>query len=161
MNQKNPNPNYFEGVKDGDQVYLLGWGVATVIQASPSFKTFKIKVQEAGGLEQDVNYSGFVNYANHQTVFWREPKIIDLGRPTMQVDTLVMVWDGDGNTATIRHFSHFNNEGVLHAFCDGRSSSTSGGLTPKPWAEWKILSEDEIDTIRKVALIDLAHRINQ
>lgn len=56
--------------------------------------------------------------------------------PKLEVDTEVFVWDKDGHKVC-RHFSHFNGNGILHAFVDGRTSFTAFG-NASPWDNWKL-----------------------
>jgi hypothetical protein len=60
--------------------------------------------------------------------------------PDLEVDTKVFVWVID-TVRYKRHFSHFDKEGNIVCFDDGKTSWTTEGCVAS-WENWELIEED-------------------
>ena len=73
------------------------------------------------------------------TLFWNKVKPIippEKPLPKLEVDTPVLVWDGNKEDKLNRYFSHFKN-GKIHCFFGGCTSWSSNGDTVL-WDNWEL-----------------------
>ena len=136
-NRKVDKKPMFADIKVGDKVWDIrrGWGVVSmIIQQS----TYPIEVDFESG--HDIySRDGYYTLEDiNPSLFWDEIEVKAPPKPLpdLAVDTKVFVWDSLG-TKLCRHFSHFDDDGVLHVFVEGRTSFTGSGATSS-WSCWKI-----------------------
>lgn len=127
----------FEDVQVGDYVWdsRKGWGVVDELVHSSHFP---IRV-DFGHDYDSYTLDGFYSIDDvHPSLFWGEIelKAPPAPMPELEVDTEVVVWQDDGSKVR-RHFSHFSEDWVLHAFVGGQTSFTGGGKTTA-WDNWVI-----------------------
>ena len=127
----------FADVQVGDYVWdsRKGWGnVDEVVHSSH----FPIRV-DFGHDSDAYTLDGYYNIDDvHPSLFWDEIelKAPPAPMPELEVDAKVVVWQ-DGGSKTLRHFSHFSKDGVLHAFVDGKTSFTCVADTTA-WDNWML-----------------------
>ena len=131
------NSAMFEHAEVGDKVWDIrqGWGVVSKITPS---HTYPIDVEFE--YEDDTyTWDGYFTLDNvNPSLFWDEIKIEAPPKPLpdLQVDAKVFVWNNP-ESRLCRHFSHFDEDGVLHTFDHGRTSFSSIGSTDS-WSCWKL-----------------------
>ena len=129
----------FTDAKVGDRVWSLteGWGVVKARYAPHT--TYPLNVEFENGSNRSYTLWGLLLFTDlNPTLYWNEVKfeIPEKPLPNLEVDTKVMVWK-DRGFITNRHFSHFDDRGVMHTFADGRTSFTGFGSTV-PWPNWTL-----------------------
>lgn len=127
----------FADVQVGDYVWdsRKGWGnVDEVVHSSH----FPIRV-DFGHDSDAYTLDGYYSIDDvHPSLFWGEIelKAPPAPMPHLELDTEVVVWKDDVSKVR-RHFSHFSEDGVLHAFDGGLTSFTGSGNTTA-WDYWVI-----------------------
>lgn len=58
--------------------------------------------------------------------------------PKFEVDTKVVVWETP-ELKVNRYFSHFDDKGQIHCFCNGSTSWSNSGTSP--WTNWELADE--------------------
>ena len=122
----------FENAKVGDRVYhyKYGWSTITNIKKESDYPII---------IDYDFSftYEGYADKSDkNRTLFWDEVTISPPTKPLprLEVDTKVLVWDTQGGEPIRRYFSHFEKNGQLAAFAEGR---TSWSVQNKPTIVWK------------------------
>lgn len=136
-NRKMSKP-MFADVQVGDDVWdsRLGWGVVVDLLPCYDYPICVDFVHECESYTLDGYYS---EYDENPSLFWDEIELKAPPKPPLpklEVDTKVIVWSSAG-VKTHRYFSHFDKDGVLHTFTDGKTSFTSIGDTDtEAWDYW-------------------------
>ena len=128
----------FEDAKVGDKVYhyRYGWSTITNIKKESDYHII---------IDYDFSftYEGFTDKSDkNRTLFWDEVVITPPEKPLpkLEVDTKVLVWETEASKVK-RHFSHFNKDGLIATFSDGRTSwSTNDNLTIA-WEYWELAKD--------------------
>ena len=124
----------FENAKVGDRVWCLyfeEWSTITDINMECKYP-----------IQTDLNtytIDGRMRIKRGRTLFWNEVTITPPEKPLpkLEVDTKVLVWESEASKVK-RHFSHFNKDGLIATFSDGRTSwSTNDNLTIA-WEYWEL-----------------------
>ena len=136
-NRKMSKKAMFADVQVGDDVWdsRMGWGVVDEVICSSDYPIIVDFVHECESYTLDGYY--FVDDVN-PSLFWDEIELKAPPKPLpkLEVDTKVIVWSSAG-VKTHRYFSHFDKDGVLHTFTDGKTSFTSIGDTDtEAWDYW-------------------------
>ena len=130
----------FSKSKKGDSVWSphYGWGKIIKIYTK---EDYPLIVQFASRKEH-YKFNGKSNiYDLNQSLFWNEFKIPEESfikpLPKLKVNTEVTVWNIDENTTTFNaHFSHFDSNGYMHCFANGKTKWTSDKTVM--WEHWKL-----------------------
>ena len=135
-NRKVSKKAMFADVQVGDDVWDIckGWGVVDELICSSDYPIIVDFVDEYETYTLDGYY--FVGDVN-PSLFWDEIEIKAPPKPPLpklEVDTKVIVWSSAG-VKTPSYFSHFDKDGVLHAFFGGQTSFTSDSDTTA-WDYW-------------------------
>ena len=136
-NRKVNKKPMFADIKIGDKVWDIrqGWGVVGMIIRNSDYP-IEIEFVKGG---DTYTWDGYHYLEDvNPSLIWDEIKIEAPPRPLpeLQVDAKVFVWNNP-ESRLCRHFSHFDEDGVLHAFIGGETSFSSSGLT-NPWSCWKL-----------------------
>jgi hypothetical protein len=75
-----------------------------------------------------------------QTLFWDEIPIVAPTKPLpkLEVDTKVLVWNIEGKAKQKRYFSHFDENGIIYCFADGRTRWSKYDELPVEWENWEL-----------------------
>lgn len=136
-NRKVDKKPMFDGIKVGDKVWDIceGWGVVSELLEGHDYPI----CVEFEYVDSTYTRDGYYDLKHvNPSLFWDEIEVKAPPKPLpdLEVDTKVFVWDSLG-TKLCRHFSHFDEDGVLHAFKGGKSSFTGSGAA-YPWSNWEI-----------------------
>lgn len=127
----------FADIKVGDKVWniRLGWGVVRELMNLSDYPIYVSFERGAGTYTWDGYY---ILEDLNPSLFWDEIEVKAPPKPLpdLEVDAKVYVWDSLGAKCR-RHFSHFDESGVLHTFSAGKTSFTGSGATHS-WSSWKI-----------------------
>ena len=126
----------FETAKEGDRVWDIfhqEWFDITSVNLDSSLP---IRVNY-GSYTLDGRLNG--NIA--RTIFWDEVIITDPSKPLpkLEVDTKVLVWITEGDEKTKRYFSHFDKNGNISVFLDGKTSWTI--TSTNKWNHWELAND--------------------
>ena len=126
----------FENAKVGDRVYhyRYGWSTITNIKKESNYPII---------IDYDFSftYEGFADKSDkNRTLFWDEVKIVPPSKPLpkLEVDTKVVVWDSEEKIKLHRHFSHFEKNGKIVTFAEGRTSWSQGDKSVVDWEYWEL-----------------------
>ena len=126
----------FEDAKVGDRVfhYKYGWSTITNIKKESNYPII---------IDYDFSftYEGFADKSDkNRTLFWDEVKIVPPSKPLpkLEVDTKVVVWDSEEKIKLHRHFSHFEKNGKIVTFAEGRTSWSQGDKSVVDWEYWEL-----------------------
>lgn len=136
-NRKVNKKPMFDGIKVGDKVWDIceGWGVVSELLEGHDYPI----CVEFEYVDSTYTRDGYYDLKHvNPSLFWDEIEVKAPPKPLpdLEVDTKVFVWDSLG-TKLCRHFSHFDEDGVLHAFKGGKTSFTDSGAT-HPWSNWEL-----------------------
>lgn len=132
------NTTTFESVQVGDKVWsvLYGWGVVSEVSKGSAYP---LRAHFQGGVRRWYTSEG-KQYKTHvsQILFWDEVKIEAPKKPLpdLEVDAKIFVWD-DPRRKFKGHFSHFDENGGICVFMDGRTSFSSECDT-ELWKYWEL-----------------------
>lgn len=136
-NRKVDKKPMFADIKVGDKVWGIsqGWGVVTTLMVC---HTYPIEVEFEHGDGTYTRDGYYILEDINPSLFWDEIEVKAPPKPLpdLQVDAKVFVWNNP-ESRLCRHFSHFDEDGVLHAFIGGETSFSSSGLT-NPWSCWEL-----------------------
>ena len=127
----------FEDAKVGDRVWCVYNGWQTIIEITNFSDTYPIETDKTL-----YTYDGRMVQYKGRTLFWDEVVITPPEKPLpkLEVDTKVLVWETEDSKVK-RHFSHFNKDGLIATFSDGRTSwSTNDNLTIA-WEYWELAKD--------------------
>ena len=126
----------FEDAKVGDRVfhYKYGWSTITNIKKESDYPII---------IDYDFSFSyeGFTDKSDkNRTLFWDEVVITPPEKPLprLDVDTKVLVWDSEKKVKLHRHFSHFEKNGKIVTFAEGRTSWSQGDKSVVDWEYWEL-----------------------
>ena len=126
----------FEDAKVGDRVfhYKYGWSTITNIKKESAYPII---------IDYDFSftYEGFADKSDkNRTLFWDEVVITPPEKPIpkLEVDTKVLVWDSEKKVKIHRHFSHFEKNGKIVTFAEGRTSWSQGDKSVVDWEYWEL-----------------------
>ena len=127
----------FEDAKVGDRVfhYKYGWKTISHIKEDSSYPII---------IDYDFSYTynGFAEKTDsNPSIFWDEVKIVPPSKPLpkLEIDTKVLVWDSEKKVKLHRHFSHFEKNGKIVTFAEGRTSWSQGGKkSVVEWDYWEL-----------------------
>ena len=126
----------FEDAKVGDRVfhYKYGWSTITNIKKESDYPII---------IDYDFSftYEGFTDKSDkNRTLFWDEVVITPPEKPLprLDVDTKVLVWDSEKKVKLHRHFSHFEKNGKIVTFAEGRTSWSQGDKSVVDWEYWEL-----------------------
>jgi hypothetical protein len=128
----------FKNAKKGDEVYDLTKGKGTIVSVRYSEK-YPILVQFSKEKSREYTIKGYYfEQDTRPSLYWNEVKfeIPPTPLPELEVDTCVLVWD-NGPKNLKRHFSHFDKDGRIQCFTDGRTSWTTDGDVCA-WKNWEL-----------------------
>lgn len=118
-----------EDISPGDKVYsiMFGWGKIVSISADNTFCVcFRLSKQECYVI---YNTDGVMqnHVATWQTLFWGIPEIIAPKKPLCipAKDTLVYVWDREGQSPLVRYSTGECINGKLYVYKHGATSITN------------------------------------
>ena len=125
----------FEDAKVGDKVWCLyfeEWSTITNINMG-----YKYPIQTE---LNSYTIAGRMNINRGRTLFWDEVKIVPPSKPLpkLEVDTKVLVWDSEKKVKLHRHFSHFEKNGKIVTFAEGRTSWSQGDKSVVDWEYWEL-----------------------
>ena len=133
------NKAMFAGVKVGDKVWSITEGWGTIIDRFRSRAEYPLVVEFENREQKTYTLWGRLHIKDiSPTLFWDEIEIKAPPKPLpkLEVDTNVVVWHNDG-LKYHRHFSHFDKDGVLYSFVDGKTSFTCVADTTA-WDNWML-----------------------
>ena len=126
----------FEDAKVGDRVfhYKYGWKTISHIKEENNYPII---------VDHDFSYTynGFAEKTDsNPSIFWDEVKIVPPSKPLpkLEVDTKVLVWDSEKKVKLHRHFSHFEKNGKIVTFAEGRTSWSQGDKSVVDWEYWEL-----------------------
>ena len=128
----------FDNVKVRQKVYSLTYGDGEVV-AIDSARYYPIRAKFPNGMDRLFMLCGRLN-ENDVTpdLYLAKPEIIEKEPlPDLPVDEPVLVRTSERGGWVERHFSHFDDDGKMHCFNDGKTSWTARGCT-LPWNHWKL-----------------------
>ena len=125
----------FETAKVGDKVYhyRYGWSTITNIKKESNYPIIM-------DYDFSFTYEGFADKSDkNRTLFWDEVVITPPEKPLpkLEVDTKVLVW----NSVKVKlhsHFSHFEKNGKIVTFAEGRTSWSQGDKSVVDWEYWEL-----------------------
>ena len=125
----------FEDAKVGDKVWCLYY--------NKWFTITNIRKEDAYPIKTEINsytLDGRLNTHSIRTLFWDEIVITPPEKPLpkLEVDTKVLVWDRHYNTKERRYFSHFEKNGKIVTFAEGRTSWSQGDKSVVDWEYWEL-----------------------
>lgn len=131
------NNETFKDVKIGDKLWSFKSGWGQVIDTNYS-NTYPLQLQFQDGdnsfsLDGKDNESDLLPDLYYDEIKFEIPK---KPLPKLAVDTKVLV----GSNKTKGYFSHFNDEGKLCAFYNGKTSWTANGGTSY-WDTWELADD--------------------
>ena len=132
----------FSKAKAGDKVWSYKYGWLTIRSINcPLFLEYPIEAVTNSGLRTSYTVEGKAHISDiHPTLFWNEFEIpeeaFEKPLPSLEVDTLVWVWNNYETNKVLRFFSHFD-DGYIYAFIDGRDSSYNPDNTIR-WNYWEL-----------------------
>ena len=124
----------FSKAKVGDRVWSLlhGWGT---VDENVKDQRYSVYVKFDNGREDTFTNCGRnMTFHANPTLFWDKVKITP-PPPKLEVDTPILVKDGDDEDWRPAHFARFPSEGVL-TWMGGRTSHTAGDAVF--WEQWKL-----------------------
>ena len=125
----------FENAKIDDKVWCLyfeEWSTITNINMG-----YKYPIQTE---LNSYTIDGRMNIKRGRTLFWGEVLITPPEKPLpkLEVDTKVLVWDSVTKVKLHRHFSHFEKNGKIVTFAEGRTSWSQGDKSVVDWEYWEL-----------------------
>ena len=125
----------FEDAKVGDSVWRLDYGKWVTIDGVIKTDIYPIKIRTDHFTMDGVQQGG----GNWRVLFWDEVKIVPPSKPLpkLEVDTKVLVWDSV-KVKLHRHFSHFEKNGKIVTFAEGRTSWSQGDKSVVDWEYWEL-----------------------
>ena len=131
----------FEDAKVGDRVfhYKYGWKTISHIKEESSYPII---------IDYDFSYTynGFAEKTDsNPSIFWDEVKIVPPSKPLhkLEIDTKVLVWDSGKKVKLHRHFSHFEKNGKIVTFAEGRTSWSQGDKSVIEWENWELPKDNQ------------------
>jgi hypothetical protein len=132
----------FEDAKVGDRVWSMQSGWGEVVENIP-LADYGVSVKFDNNAYGSYSVCGrFQKSDLMPTLFWNEVKfeIPKKPLPDLEVDTKVLVWDRCSDHKYKRYFSHFDKDGTIYCFENGRTSWTEKDTTF--WENWEIAEEE-------------------
>ena len=130
----------FEDAKVGDRVWALSSGWGTVVDINKYRTLYPIQV--SFGLTTCTYTTDGKSFIEHisQALFWDEVVITPPEKPLpkLEVDTKVLVWGNEKGSKLHRHFSHFEKNGKIVTFAEGRTSWSQGDKSVVDWEYWEL-----------------------
>ena len=129
----------FENAKVGDRVYHYKYGWSTITNIKKE-SNYPITID----YDFSFTYAGFADKSDkNRTLFWDEVIITPPGKPLpkLEVDTKVLVWDSEKKVKLHRHFSHFEKNGKIVTFAEGRTSWSQGDKSVVDWEYWELAKD--------------------
>ena len=126
----------FETAQVGDKVYHYRYGWSTITNIKKE-SYYPIIVD----YDFSFTYEGFADKSDsNPSIFWDEVKIVPPSKPLpkLEVDTKVLVWDSEKKVKLHRHFSHFEKNGQIATFAEGRTSWSQGDKSVVDWEYWEL-----------------------
>ena len=128
----------FETAKVGDRVWCL--------YCNKWFTITNIRKEDAYPIKTEINsytLDGRLNTHSIRTLFWDEVIITPPEKPLpkLEVDTKVLVWDRHYNTKERRYFSHFEKNGKIATFSQGRTSWSMDNTPSIVWNYWELAKD--------------------
>ena len=128
----------FEDAKVGDKVWCLYY--------NKWFTITNIRKEDAYPIKTEINsytLDGRLNTHSIRMLFWDEVIIIPPEKPLpkLEVDTKVLVWDRHYNTKERRYFSHFEKNGKIATFSQGRTSWSMDNTPSIVWNYWELAKD--------------------
>ena len=133
----------FETAQVGDSVWRLDYGKWVTIDGVIKTDIYPIKIRTDHFTMDGVQQGG----GNWRVLFWDEVKIVPPEKPLpkLEVDTKVLVWDDKEGIKLPRHFSHFEKDGKMATFTEGRTSWSKANVVV--WNYWELAEEIKNDNI--------------
>ena len=130
----------FETAQVGDRVYhyRYGWSTITNIKKESDYPII---------IDYDFfsfTYEGFADKSDkNRILFWDEVIITPPEKPLpkLEVDTKVLVWDRHYHTKERRYFSHFEKNGKIATFSEGRTSWSMNNTPSIVWNYWELAKD--------------------
>ena len=127
----------FETAKVGDRVWCLYYNKWLTIT--------NIRKEDAYPIKTELNsytLDGRLNTDIIRTLFWDEVIITPPEKPLpkLEVDTKVLVRDNLNSEPLRRHFSHFEKNGQIATFAEGRTSWSDDNNT-QSWTYWELAKD--------------------
>ncbi len=149
---KMPNTNDFSVAEEGEKVWAVNKGVGIVkgVRKSRAVERVFVDVEfiRGNGTAYVASFlsDGMFNFGDTvQSLFWSEPSISSPVRkaplPKLKVDQRVRVWDHDLDKSINRHFSHFDDLGIIRVWQNGGTSFTSS--VTLGYLNWEIVEDKE------------------
>ena len=125
----------FEDAKVGDRVWCVYNGWQTIIKITNFSNTYPIETDKTL-----YTYDGRISANSGRTLLWGEVIITppEKPQPKLEVDTKVLVWDSEKKVKLHRHFSHFEKNGKIVTFAEGRTSWSQGDKSVVDWEYWEL-----------------------
>lgn len=125
----------FENAKVGDNVWCLSnnkW--LTIID---------IRKEDFYPIKTELNsytIKGEIIVNKGRALFWDKVVITppEKSMPKLEVDTKVLVWDNEKKIKLHRHFSHFEKDGKIVTFAEGRTSWSQECMSVVDWEYWEL-----------------------
>ena len=141
----------FETAKVEDRVFDIkhGWGFISKIYP----KNMRPVTVQFSKYDRSYMFSGkYSETDKNQVLFWDEVKIIPPEKPLpkLEVDTKVLVCDDKEGIKLPRHFSHFEKDGKMATFTEGRTSWSKANVVACcyiVWNYWELAEEINNDNI--------------
>ena len=130
----------FETAQVGDRVYHYrhGWSTITDIKKESYYPII---------IDYDFfsfTYEGFADKSDkNRILFWDEVIITPPEKPLpkLEVDTKVLVWHRHYHTKERRYFSHFEKNGKIATFSEGRTSWSMNNTPSIVWNYWELAKD--------------------
>ena len=134
----------FENAKVGDEVFDIkhGWGAISKIYP----KNMRPVTIQFPKYDRSYMFSGKYSETDvNQVLFWDEVVITPPQKPLpkLEVDTKVLVWDSVQKVKLHRHFSHFEKNGKIVTFAEGRTSWSQGDKSVIEWENWELPKDNQ------------------
>ena len=125
----------FEDAKVGDRVWCVYNGWQTIIEITNFSDTYPIETDKTL-----YTYDGRMAQYKGRTLFWDEVVITPPEKPLprLDVDTKVLVRDTLSSEPLRRYFSHFEKNGKIVTFAEGRTSWSQGDKSVVDWEYWEL-----------------------
>lgn len=123
----------FEDAKVGDRVWCLYCNKWLTITNIRKEDTYPIKTET-----NSYTLDGRLNTHSIRMLFWDEVVITPPEKPLpkLDVDTKVLVWDDKEGIKLPRHFSHFEKDGKMATFTEGRTSWSRANVVARCYIVW-------------------------
>ena len=140
----------FRNAKVGDKVWSNRDGWLEIINIGYTGEDlYPIQATNSSGYYFSFTTEGRENIDDiYPAIFWNEFEIpneaFEKPKPSLEVDTLVWVWDNFKGGKLLRFFSHFDEDGNIYTFDDGGDSNIGLHNTTE-WNNWELYEPKKKD----------------